>query len=233
MPAWRAVGFDLDDTLYPERSYVLSGFQAVAGWIETELGFPAKATLDELAGLFAGGIRGDTFDRWLKSHELPIGSYRQRMVDVYRRHTPDLSPYPDVVPALQRMSLRYRLGLATEGAAKVQHAKLDALGLRRFFQSVVILGEGDRARWKPEPWPLERLAESLGVAPEAMVYVGDNPGKDFLAARRAGMTGVRIRRRDGLRVEEEPLTPEDAPEAEVIDLPGLEAWLEGRGAEHR
>jgi putative hydrolase of the HAD superfamily len=230
---WRAIGFDLDDTLYPERAFVLSGFEAVAGWIEAEVGLPKAATARELTDFFSGGVRGDTFDRWLKSHDLPVGSYRERMVEVYRRHAPRLAAYPDVVPSLQRLWKTYRLGLATEGPAKVQHAKLDALGLRGLLQRVVILGEGDRARWKPDPWPLERLADALRVAPGEMVYVGDNPAKDFLAARRAGMTGVRIRRPDGLHSAEEPLAPEDAPDGEVTDLPGLEAWLVERGAAQR
>ena len=29
----KAVIFDLDDTLFPERTYVLSGFRAVGDWI--------------------------------------------------------------------------------------------------------------------------------------------------------------------------------------------------------
>ncbi len=233
MSAWRAIGFDLDDTLYPERAFVLSGFEAVAGWIEAELGLPKVTTARELTDFFSGGVRGDTFDRWLILHNLPIGSYRERMVEVYRRHKPRLAPYPDVVPALQRLRKSFRLGLATEGPAKVQHAKLDALGLRSLLQRVVILGEGDRSRWKPEPWPLERLAEALGVATIEMVYVGDNPHKDFLAARRAGMTSVRIRRPDGMHSAEDPLGPEDAPDGEITDLPGLEAWLMERGAAQR
>jgi putative hydrolase of the HAD superfamily len=229
MPGWRAVGFDLDDTLYPESQFVRSGFAAVADWLQGAADLPADETLRELTDLFGAGVRGDTFDRFLKRRGLPIGSYRQRMVEVYRKHMPKLTPYADVVPTLTRLRARYRVGLATEGPAKVQHQKLDALGVRGLFQSVVILGEGDRARWKPDPWPLERLAEGLAASPAEMVYVGDNPGKDFLAARRAGMSSVRVRRPDGLHRTEEPAGPEDAPDGEVADLAALEAWLEGRG----
>jgi len=32
-----ALVFDLDDTLFPERDFVLSGFQAVGDWLETNL----------------------------------------------------------------------------------------------------------------------------------------------------------------------------------------------------
>jgi putative hydrolase of the HAD superfamily len=32
-----ALIFDLDDTLFPERDFVFSGFQAVGDWLETNL----------------------------------------------------------------------------------------------------------------------------------------------------------------------------------------------------
>jgi FMN phosphatase YigB (HAD superfamily) len=35
---WQGIVFDLDDTLYPERGYVLSGFKAVASCAEARLG---------------------------------------------------------------------------------------------------------------------------------------------------------------------------------------------------
>ena len=230
MPACRAVGFDLDDTLYPERAYVLSGFEAVARWGAAELGRPAEETAAELRALFDAGVRRDTFDRWLASNGLPVAKYSGRMVEVYRSHRPRLEPYRDVRPVLERLRRAYKLGLATEGANGVQEAKLEALGLRAWFSAVVILGDGERQWWKPEPWPLERLAEALNVRPAEMVYVGDNPAKDFAAARRAGMTSVRLRRPDGLHAAVEPVEPEAAPDVEVADMQSLEVWLNRGGA---
>ena len=230
MPACRAVGFDLDDTLYPERAYVLGGFEAVGRWGEVELGKPAEETAAELRALFDVGVRRDTFDRWLASNRLPVAKYRGRMLEAYRSHRPRLEPYGDVRPSLERLRRAYRLGLATEGVDRVQEAKLEALGLRAIFSAVVILGEAERQRWKPEPWPLERLAEALELRPAEMVYAGDNPAKDFAAARRAGMTSVRLRRPDGLHATEEPVGPEAAPDVEVADMQGLEGWLNRGGA---
>jgi FMN phosphatase YigB (HAD superfamily) len=50
------------------------------------------------------------------------------------------------------------------------------------------------------------------------VYVSDNPAKDFLGARRAGMRSIRVRRAGGIYTALEPETPEYAPDAEVGDL---------------
>ncbi|HSB89625.1 MAG TPA: HAD family hydrolase [Anaerolineales bacterium] len=227
MPAWRAVGFDLDDTLYPERAFVLSGFAAAAEWLEGETGTAAQETLAQLTDLFEAGVRGDTFDRWLRSQQLPVAAYRAGMIQAYRKHKPRLSPFADVPPALERLRANYRLGLATEGARAVQEAKLEAIGVRDRFDAVILLGEEERSQWKPNPWPLTRLAEALQISPKGMVYVGDNPQKDFEAARRAGMTSVRLRRSEGLHAGEEPATPDAAPDAEVADMKGLISWLTG------
>ncbi len=230
VPAWRAVGFDLDDTLYPERAFVSSGFEAAGRWLEVELGLPAQTTMKELAVLFEAGVRGDTFDRWLAAHHLPREPYRDGMLQAYRSHRPRLSPFADIPAGLDRLRTVYRLGLATEGARAVQEAKLEAIGLRDRFDAVVILGEEDRSRWKPDPWPLGRLAEALRVSATEMVYVGDNPQKDFEAARRAGMMSVRLRRADGLHAGEEPATRQARPDAEVTDMTGLESWLKSGGS---
>ena len=66
-----------------------------------------------------------------------------------------------------------------------------------------------------------------GIPPGAAVYVSDNPAKDFLGARRAGMRSVRVRPAGGIYAALEPETPEYAPDAEVDGLGGVERALEG------
>jgi putative hydrolase of the HAD superfamily len=46
---------------------------------------------------------------------------------------------------------------------------------------------------KPEPAGYHALASSLGVAPSAMLYVGNEP-KDVIGAQRAGITSVLVNR---------------------------------------
>src|SRR5918996_433557 len=61
----RAVVFDLDDTLYSERDYAISGFRAVASWAAGHFGTAAGLTHAEFVAIFDGDGRYDTFDRWL------------------------------------------------------------------------------------------------------------------------------------------------------------------------
>jgi putative hydrolase of the HAD superfamily len=226
MSRWRAVVFDLDDTLYPERAYVRGGFEAVARWASDTMGEEPQAVLDELWSMFEAGVRGDTFDRWLRRRGREPGTDRAAMIDAYRRHRPRLAPYPDVVPTLEGLHGRARLGLITEGAREVQDAKLDALGLRSWFNKVVVLGEEQRANWKPSPRPFQLWLEGSSIEPATAVYLGDNPAKDFRGARHAGWTSVRVRRSDGLHRDEEPEAAEARPDLEIPDLQSLASVLE-------
>src|SRR3990172_10459975 len=94
MSRWRAVVFDLDDTLYPERDYVRGGFEAAAGWATAALGVERQAVFEELWGMFEAGVRGDTFDRWLARSGFPAQANREQMIASYRGHQPRLEPYP-------------------------------------------------------------------------------------------------------------------------------------------
>ena len=233
MSRWRAIVFDLDDTLYPERDYVRGGFVAAAEWAASELDEERQAVFDELWASFEAGIRGDTFDRWLERHGHAGEVNRRAMISAYRGHLPQLEPYEDVRPTLEALRGTVQLGLITEGARAVQEAKLAALGLRPAFDKVLILGEDERGEWKPSPRPFEDWLVGTGIAPAEAVYLGDNPAKDFLGARRAGWSSIRVRRPDGLHRDEEPFAPEAAPDFEVADLESLAASLQPPAASNQ
>lgn len=224
MHALRAVVFDLDDTLYPESSFVLSGFRAVAAWAESRLGVPAGAALDELRALFAAGVTGTTFDRWLADRGLPA-TLAAEMVGAYRDHFPEIVPHPGVTGLLGRLRPRYRLGVVTDGWGDVQRRKLASLGLEPFLDAVVYSDDLGRRAWKPSRIPYRAALNLLGVSAADALYVADNPAKDFLGARRAGMASVRVRHPGGVYASLEPPSPEHAPDHEVASLGGLEELL--------
>jgi putative hydrolase of the HAD superfamily len=227
LPRWRAVVLDLDDTLYPESEYVRSGFRAVAARAQETLGVPAGEAEAELVALFERGVRGDTFDRWLAARGLD-GEAAGDLVATYRAHEPDIDPFPDAAPLLGRVRAGgSALGLLSDGDPTVQGAKLDALGLRDAFDAIVITGELGEDAGKPSPRGYEELLRRLGDAPPGeSVYLSDNPAKDFLGARRAGMRSIRVRRPGGIYAALEPETPDHAPDAEADDLERVQRALD-------
>lgn len=221
MPKLLAIAFDLDDTLYPEREYALSGFRAVAGWAETALGIPGSQVSTELTGLFESGVRRNTFDRWLESRGLPPETWLIDMVGHYRQHVPQLVPFPGAVELLDSLYGSYRLALLTQGYAAGQRSKIKALGIERYFETILILDETEREQWKPSRRAFEGLLGQLKLRADEVAYIGDNPEKDFFGARQLGIRTVRVRRPGGEHSNQEPIDPSYAADIEVNEFSAI------------
>ncbi len=221
MAALQAVLFDLDDTLYPEREYVRSGFRAAAARAERMLGIPRENGFKELWGYFEAGVRGNTYNTWLESHGLDAERWVPELVTEYRTHAPDIQLHQGVSELLEELADHYRLGLITEGHTVSQQNKLKALGLETVFEAVVITDMDERAFWKPHTRPYLTALEQLGITPEKSVYIGDNPRKDFFGARQLGMHTVRVQWPQGLNTDLQPETPEHAADMSLPDLSAL------------
>lgn len=222
---WQAVIFDLDDTLYPEHDYVLSGFRAVSTWAETHLGIPATQSFEELKALLNAGVRGNTFDRWLASHQIPVNGAAQEMVRIYRNHAPTLTPFPEVPDLLSSLKSTYRLGLLSDGYLEVQQRKLYALRLTPYFDAVVFSDAWGREAWKPSVRPFAEILARLRTDAGASIYVGDNPTKDFLGARQIGMFTIWIKRPEGFYASLQPPTANHAPDLKLNSLEELQTFL--------
>lgn len=83
-----------------------------------------------------------------------------------------------------------RLALVSDYPAR---DKLESLGCRDLFDTVVANGEEGGPRWlKPHPDGVLRACERLGVSPARCLMLGDRADADGEAARRAGVAFRRI-----------------------------------------
>jgi len=224
---FRALIFDLDDTLYPERAFVMSGFRAAGAWIALNLGYSREKAAQELLMLHDSGARGDTFDRWLKGHGLDVFDHLEQLVDAYRRHAPTIEPYAVVPGLLGRLHTSHKVGLITDGIMEVQERKLNSLGIAGHFDVVVYSDIYGRDAWKPSIKPFEVALSRLNCRAGDAAYIADNPLKDFLGARRLGMGAIRVRHEAGYYSKCEPPTPDHAPDLEIEDICQLEGILSG------
>jgi len=192
----RAVVFDLDDTLFPERMYVRSGYRAVAAAVAPRPDAPPAETLEHwLWQRFLRGEAAGAFDALSAEFRLDLSQADVAgLVEAYRTHRPGLHPYPGMPALLGKLHGRYRLGLLSDGYLPAQQLKLDAVGLERFFDEVVFTEALGRDCWKPSPAGFEAARERLDVPHTACAYVADNPAKDFVAGNRLGWRTIRFRR---------------------------------------
>ncbi|MCH5162006.1 MAG: HAD-IA family hydrolase [Clostridiales bacterium] len=186
----KAVVFDLDDTLFPEREYVASGFAAVSEAVEAEHGI--SGAKEEFCALFAENKEG-VFDRFCEKHNLD-GQAAKKMTELYRGHAPDISLHDEIKSVLKELKNKgYKLGIVTDGRPNGQRKKIEALGLSALVDEIIITDElGGKEFRKPNPTAFEKMSTLLGVPLDQMMYVGDNPKKDF-AIGAHGVTTVRLK----------------------------------------
>lgn len=119
--------------------------------------------------------------------------HADELLRVYREHNTKvhdalIKEYPGVQLALEEAAAAgLRMGVVTSKLHESAMRGLERFSLDRFFE--VVIGSDDVELHKPDPFPLLRAAELLGVGPAQCAYVGDSP-HDMTAARAAGMVAI-------------------------------------------
>lgn len=184
--------FDLDDTLYDESRFVDGGLKAVAGHGEANWGWDAIKSLDRLRDILVREGRGQVFDQWLQGHDAWSRGHVRDCVRAYRNHSPDIALFPAARRMIDRYGARGPLYLVTDGHKIVQRNKVDALVLWSDFQRIFVTHRFGVAAAKPSTHCFERIRAEAGCAWHDMVYVGDNPAKDFVNLNPLGVLTVRV-----------------------------------------
>jgi len=194
----RAVVFDLDDTLYPERDFVFSGFDAVGDWLRAR--FPCSFDpARRMRELFEAGHRGHVFDRLLEEMGVkPDVALIADMVTCYRTHQPRIRLFEDAQRALERWRKRFRVGLISDGPLEMQKNKVQALGLNHLIEQIVLTDQWSPEYWKPHPRAFAELEKVFQAKGRECVYLADNASKDFIAPRQRGWRTVQMQRPGGI-----------------------------------
>jgi len=186
--------FDLDDTLYPERQFALSGFAAAERWAQSSLGLTGLA--GDMTRLLDQGHLGQLFRLALSQH-LPdhLPEHLDGLLAAYRNCAPTLALFDDAAWALCHFGSQLKLGLITDGTHGVQRRKVEALGIAHHFREIIYTDAlGGRAFAKPHQQSYQCMEAALGGGNDRFVYVGDNPAKDFVAPNARGWITVMIDR---------------------------------------
>ncbi|MBS0512578.1 MAG: HAD-IA family hydrolase [Proteobacteria bacterium] len=175
--------FDLDDTLYKEADYHLSGVRAVLRKIE-------RLYKKDISSRVTQWIDDGATDLWGEICEelnLPE-SVKQSLLWEYRLHQPEITLDPAIKCMLDWLVQRSAgLAILTDGRAITQRLKLAALGLDNLPAYI----SEEHGSEKPSP---NRFRAIQYLHPERQhVYIGDNPAKDFLAANELGWISIGLR----------------------------------------
>jgi len=202
----KAIGFDLFNTLITVKPATLdqSNMRMVKSLQEDGLpvhGQTFRKAHKEAALRFLEECRKDgreTHNRFWISAALETEGFQippddSRISNAVEAYFSAFYEFCRLIPGTDEMlgtlKKRYRLGLLsnfTHGPAA--RKIIDQLGLRPFFETILISGElGYR---KPHHRVFEELLHHLQVENHNMLYVGDDPGPDISGAIQAGIIPV-------------------------------------------
>ena len=189
----KAILFDLDDTLYEEKQFVKSGFKEVTKFINNKFNIDEKIFYKISTDVFNEGIRGNIFDIVLGRFNINFDDNTiSSMVKIYREHNPKIKLDKDIRSLLIKLRGIYSLGIITDGYYEVQKKKVQVLKLEELFDSIIYTDRYGREFWKPNLFGYELALKDLQISPEETVYIGDNPYKDFIGAKKVGISTVRV-----------------------------------------
>lgn len=195
----RIVGYDMDGTLYDEAEFIYQVYRHIAGLITSN-----DATK-------CGPLHDWMFRRWLekgssyqnifreaveRSETFPmeISTVITRCLKIFRNHKPTISLTPRAKAILDLMYMRYPLFLVSDGTARLQQTKFDALGLSCWFEkhNVALTGYYGPEYCKPKLRILKKIKIlNYKYQPHQVVYFGDRQiDEEF--ANNAGFQFLRV-----------------------------------------
>ena len=118
-------------------------------------------------------------------------AYRDFFDALYRRFEEPGTwlPDPQAARVLQRVSRAHRCVVLSNFDSRLRRI-LDDLDLLAPFERLFLSCEERLS--KPDPRLFRRVSETLGVAPAAILHVGDDPACDWAGAEAAGFRSFRV-----------------------------------------
>jgi HAD superfamily hydrolase (TIGR01549 family) len=184
---YRAILFDLDDTLYDLRSYWRGRLH---GALDDVLARHPDFDRNQLVRIaIAQKIYIDKFPDFLRSQGVTDEELIAAAHDTFGRDWfARLTLYEDAPHTLEALRPRYKLGLVTNGPSRTQRPKIEQFRLIEYLDLLVVSEEVGVA--KPDPAIFRIALEQLGVEAHEALFVGDSPEFDLRGAAAAGLPFV-------------------------------------------
>ena len=184
--------FDLDDTLYDERTYVESGFRAVARWGKDRFGWEEDASFKTMISVLDTEGRGAVFNSWIERNGVRSTAAIRTCIKVYRHHSPEISLAESTKELLASLS-GFPLYLVSDGHKIVQARKIAALNIASQFRHCYITHRYGVASAKPSLRCFELIKARERCKWSDLTYIGDNPAKDFVSLNTVGANTIRVK----------------------------------------
>jgi putative hydrolase of the HAD superfamily len=134
-------------------------------------------------------LRWRRFDETLLFFSVKDRALATDIGEYYIEHSPRQTQlFPHTIEVLDYLSSKYQLHIITNGFEEVQHIKLSASGLLKYFD-VIVLSEKVGVK-KPHPFIFKKALSSSGANVENSIMIGDDWYADIYGAQRVNMDNI-------------------------------------------
>jgi putative hydrolase of the HAD superfamily len=185
----KSVLFDLDGTLLDRDASVEQFISAQYGRLALHLNHISKTDyVTRFIELDCHGHvwKDQVYQALVAEFEIRGISWQSLLADYETQFQFYCVPFLGLVEMLSVLKQQgYLLGIVTNGRGEFQARAIDGLGIRDFFD-IVLISEVEQVR-KPQAEIFQRAMDRLGVSAQDSVFVGDHPEADI-----AGAKGVKM-----------------------------------------
>lgn len=189
----KAIIFDLDETLTDRRA-------AINSFIERLIARYFPDSDEDTQLMIAKRFKEADHNGYRDKHEvyeMLVKHLRwvnpptaDEYLSFFRKEIPlCIQPMDQLFPVLRELKTwGLKLGIITNGTVQVQEGKIHQLGIREYFDSIVISEEAGVK--KPDPAIFTRVLNRLNVMSSEAWYVGDHPRNDIIGAAQSGIKPI-------------------------------------------
>ncbi|MBY0145160.1 HAD family hydrolase [Neobacillus niacini] len=188
----KAVLFDLDGTLLNRdesvKRFIHTQYERlnrVVGHIPRETYIKRFIELDQRGYVWKDKV----YQQLVGEFQITVMTWEELLQDYIAGFKHHCVPFPNLITTLEKLkNYNIRLGIITNGRGQFQLDNINALGIEKYFDTILI-SEWEGMK-KPNPEIFKRALKQLNVSPHQSVFVGDHPENDVKAAQNIGMIGI-------------------------------------------
>jgi putative hydrolase of the HAD superfamily len=182
--------FDLDDTLYKREDFVNNGLSNVSKLIcSKNKNLNKNKIFRSLKKIYYDPKIINTFNFFLKRQNIKNVNLRNCLTS-YRYGVNKIKLYSEVLNVLKYF--KKKSYLLTDGNKDVQKLKIKNLNIKKFFKKIYLTNNYGIKHQKPSLFCFEKIKKKEKCNYNQMVYIGDNPNKDFINCNKVGIQTIRI-----------------------------------------
>lgn len=188
----KVVSFDIDGTLMDFNYNIAFWDEAIPNLYSkrhgVSLGEAKKIFSKDAEKMGQNDVRWYQPSFWFKKYD--IGDHKALMRDL-KHH---INLYPDSIPTLKMLNKNFKIIAITGNNKEFMEIKLEAENLGKFFSKCYSVTDDFGGVKSPKVF--REISKNLGVMPEDVVHVGDDPEFDYIKPRSVGINAFLVERRD-------------------------------------